>query len=244
MATTLTAFHDAKLLYRQFTGYTTPLSFEEWATKNPDHKAAILFVQFYNQIVTAWMKAKEGNLYEFIEGEEGVSTVCQYLQKNVPIIENNPKRFTPAYIYKVAYNCLYCICHDRKCDRERWENETSSIVSHDGEELDLFDTITDYSMCPDKQIEARDFEREFWQVVEDEGQPAEKVLRYLLSQDAADLKKLNPRSKQYKTDPLRDIEVSLEEAQKIIARLREKFLDLSKDSSCGQYILKFASCLT
>ena len=37
------------------------------------------------------------------------------------------------------------------------------------------------------------------------------------------LKKLSKRSKQYNADPLRDVEVSLEEAEAIIASIREKF---------------------
>lgn len=241
MAVSLTAFHDTKSLYREYTGYKNPLTFDEWSHRDPGQKAAILFVQFYNQIVTAWAKAKENNLYDFIEGEEGVSTVCQYLQKNVAVIEAHPERFSAAYIYKVAYNCLYCICHDRKCDRERWENETSSIVTYDGKELNLFDTIADYNSSPEDVVEAQNFEDEFWGVISDIGASAEKVLRYLISQNEADLKKLNPRSKQYKIDPLRDVEVSLDEAKMIIAKLKQKFLNLPANSSCGQYILSFLS---
>lgn len=130
-------FIETRNMFRCYTHYSNPLSFEEWVSVPADLKAAVLYVQFFAQIQTAWYKARS-----FYGDEcEGVSTVMQYLIKNVPIIESNPKRFTANYIYRVAYNCLYCICHDRKCDKERFENETSNIVVYDGDELDLFDTI-------------------------------------------------------------------------------------------------------
>ena len=234
---TLTAFYDTKNLYREATLYTKPMSFEEWNSSPFLHKAPLLFVQFYPQITLACDKA---NAYNFIPGEEGVSTVCQYLEKNVPIIEKNPNRFTKAYIYKVAYNCLYCICHDRKSENDRWENETSGIVVLDGKEVNLFDTVIDKSTCPENKIEANEFRRDFWRAVEDIGVKAEKVMRYLLSNDVNDLKKLNPRAKAYKTDPLQDVEVKPEEVAEIVNKLRDKFLSMSKDSACGEYISKFS----
>lgn len=232
------AFYDTRKLYIELTGYTDTLSFEEWMNNPDDLKAALLFVQFYNQIVLAWDKA---NTLDFIESEEGVTTMLQYLQKNVSIIKNAPARFTPAYIYKVAYNCLYCICHDRKCDKDRLNNETSSVVCYDGKELSLFDTMSDPKGDAAQSSEAAEFEKEFWRVIEDAGMPAEKVMRYLLSNNSADLKALNCRCKRYKEDPLRDIEVSIESVDSILEALREKFLDMPADSECGKYIAKLQS---
>ena len=228
---TLSAFHDTRNLYRDFTDYKKPLSFEEWNTLDPEKKAAVLFVQFYNEITLAWNKA---NAFDFIDGEDGVSTMCQYLQKNVPVIEKDPKRFTPNYIYKVA-----CICHDRKCDKDRWENETSSIVMLDGKEFNILETVVNMKGSAEAVSEKRQFEGEFWSVVKELGEAAEKVMRYLISQDEADLKKLSPKSRRYAEDPLRDVEVSLEEAQRIILILRQRFLSMPKNSCCGEYICNF-----
>ena len=240
MANTVLAFSDTKRNFAEFVNYQGPLSFEEWCNLNQDQKAALLFVQFYNEITLAWAKATNG--YEFITGEEGVSTMCQYITKNIPIIEKYPKRFSAANMYRVAYNCLYCICHDRKCDKERFENETSAIIVKDGDEYNLLDTMADKNGTPEDAINKANFEKEFWAVIRSIGDEAEKVLRYLASGDAKDLKKLNPRAKNYKSDPLRDVEVTPTRASEIIEQLKERFMSLSSNSSCGSYIASFA-CL-
>lgn len=265
------AFYDTRKLLIESTGYTSPLTFEEWKAQPDSLKAGLLFIQFFNEITLAWDKA---NTLDFIEAEDGVSTVCQYLEKQVKqvtyffkdnpskkapaefrksnpdkcvvvtrrIIEEHPDKFSPAYIYTVAYNCLYCICHDRKCDKDRLENETFGIVkSSDGTELDIFDFTADNSGSAEDVSDRSSFETEFWSVIENAGLPAEKVMRYLLTKNEEDLKALTSRSKRYKDDPLRDIEVSLDKVDSIIAKLREMFMELPYDSFCGSYISQFAS---
>lgn len=136
--THVSPFYATRNLFREYLEYTGPMSYEEWLSVEDDNKAAVLFVQFFEQITLAWHKCKSFYTLE----EDGVSTVLQYLIKNTPIIIDDPKRFRPAYIYKVAYNCLYCICHDIKRDRDRFENEVSNICRNgDNDELDLFDTV-------------------------------------------------------------------------------------------------------
>lgn len=262
------AFHDTRVLFIQSLGYKEPLSFEDWKAQPDDLKAAFLFVQFYNEITLAWDKADS---LDFGDDTEGVSTVFQYLQKQVSNsqyfqkedttkkataeyrrqhpdgfiikeerkIEEDPSKFSPAYIYRVAYNCLYCICgHDRKCDKERMTNETSTIMMHDGEEFNVLDTFIDRKNCVESVVASTSLEKEFWSIIEDTGVSAEKVMRYLLSSDVADLKALNTRNKRYKDDPLRDVEVSIEAVEDIIKQLREKFLEMPHNSYCGQYISK------
>ena len=134
-------FKAAYNMFRQFLHSSDPISWEDWCNLPHDYKSASLYVQFYDQITLAWYKAK--CLYG--EDEEGVETVLQYLEKNVPIIEKSKNKYTPQYIYRVAYNCLYCICHDRKIDQDRYALEMSNlVVTGDGDELDLFDK-TEYS---------------------------------------------------------------------------------------------------
>lgn len=269
--TKFAAFHDTRSFYINSLGYTKPLSYEEWAQKPESQKAALLFVQFYEPITLAWAKADSR---EFGDDSEGVSTVYQYLQKQISdvqyfqksnptkkataeyrrlhpedvaaverrIIDEDPRKFNSKYIYRIAYNCLYCICgHDRKCDKDRMENETSSIVVYDGEELDLFDTISDNSGSAEDVFEEELRQTEFWSIIEDLGKPAEKVMRYMLSNDVSDLKALNVRAKNYKNDPLRDVEVSLDEVDSIVSRIRERFLDLPITSACGSYIASMLS---
>ena len=128
------AFYATRDMFRSYIDYIEPLSFEEWSTLDYDSKVAVLYVQFFPEILNAWYKVK--SFYTL--PEDGVSTLMQYLMKNVPIILDNPTRFAAKYIYKVAYNCLYCICHDIKRDRQRFELEVSNIVGNDDSELDLF----------------------------------------------------------------------------------------------------------
>ena len=234
------ALYETRTLYRNFLNIEESLTFDQWNSLPHNKKAAALFVLFFNEIVLAWEKA---NTIDFIDCEDGVDVVNQYLEKNVPIIENDPKRFTAAYIYRVAYNCMYCICHDRKCDKDRLENETSSVVMSDGKEVNLLDFVSSKS---DVQNDVADdmLSREFWSVIEDSGLEAQKVMRYLLSNNEDDLKKLSKRNKNYEIDPLRDVEVSLDNVQTIIEELREKFLSASTNSMIGQKLLEMTFSAT
>ena len=131
-------FYNTYLLYREYIGYKKAFSYKRWMRLPKRFKAAALYVQFYDQITLAWYKVKTKWSIE----EEGVETINQYLIKNVKKIEDDPKRFTPAYIYKVAWNCLYCLCIDPTKNKERYYNETpdSFSVSND-DELSWFDIV-------------------------------------------------------------------------------------------------------
>lgn len=169
-------FHATRNLFRNYLGYTGPLSYDEWMDVDDEDKAAVLYVQFYSQIVLAWNKVKSFYTIE----EDGVETILQYLMKNVPIIMNDPKRFTARYIYRVASNCLYCICHDIKRDRDRWELEVSNIQSSGDSEdtFDLFDTLVDESSG---NMEGAIAKEEFWKVVDSLGDDVLKVVEKLLN---------------------------------------------------------------
>ncbi len=219
----LAAFYETRHCFSELTQYTKQLSYEEWMQSPRDHKAALLFVNFFNKMIQAWDKA---NRYDFIPGEEGVSTVCQYLEKNVPKIENEPAKFSEAYIYKVAYNCMYCICHDLKSVQDRWDNETSSIYSNGETEINLFDTCADRKGSAEDVALLSEENRKFWDIVESDDPKCQKVINYLLSGDPKSLKKLSKNNKNYDADPLRDIKVSLEEAQAIIDDMRRRIEEL------------------
>lgn len=206
------AFNETRNLFRTYLNYTGPLSYEQWLATADDSKAAVLFVQFFDQITLAWYKTKSF----FVLEEDGVYTMLQYLTKNVPIIKENPKRFTPNYIYRVAYNCLYCISHDIKRDIERYERETSNIIFNGEDELNLFDTVP----ATDPDINDRWTQAHFWAIIETMGPATQKVVNHLINGDP--LTKVGKRSKSYATDPLRDIEVTLEEMEVIVEELKTK----------------------
>ena len=215
----LTAFYETKMMFVENLQFDHQLSYEEWCNAPDDHKAALLFVNFYAKMVQAWDKA---NRFDFIPGEDGVSTVLQYLQKNVAKLIEEPAKYSEAYIYKVAYNCMYCICHDLKSVQDRWDNETSSTVVHDGEEISLYDDKRYATASAEDVLLLETEQKAFWELVENSDAKTQKVIDYLLASDPKVLKKLSKRSKQYSVDPLRDVEVSLQEAEEIIEQIKEK----------------------
>lgn len=173
----MSAFTETKNLFAEAINYTTPLTFSQWMQLadecNPsnDMRAAALFVQFFEQITLAWYKVRS---YYTLE-EDGVSTVLQYLQKNVPVIAKNPKRYNAKYIYQVAFNCLYCICHDLILERERFNRETSNLVPTSDGDLDLFDLVADCDSMDSKMSS-----KKFWELVyRAVGEPGKVVSSYV-----------------------------------------------------------------
>ncbi len=229
----LSAFYETRDCFRTLTQFEGQLSYDEWINSPRDHKAALLFVNFFSKMIQAWDKA---NRFDYIPGEDGVSIVCQYLEKNVPKIEEEPNKFSEAYIYKVAYNCMYCICHDLKSVQDRWDNETSNVVAYQGEELNLFDTCADNRGSAEDSAFYTEEQKKFWELVEGSDPKCQKVIDYLLSNDPKMLKKLSKRNRNYENDPLRDIEVKLDEAQELINQMREKLETLSHNSMYGSMI--------
>lgn len=156
----MNTFYETKKLFTDYIQYTKPLSYVQWLALNDDHKAAALYVQFFNEIILAWNKVKS---YDG-DDDEAVETVLQYLIKNTEIIKKNPDRFKASYIYRVAYNCLYCICHDRKCDKERREFEISAIqCDSQGDEFNLLDSFIRDSDSVEYEID----KHLFWSIIED-----------------------------------------------------------------------------
>ena len=157
-------FYETRNLFRTAVGYNRPLSYDEWSAVADDHKVAVLYCQYFDQIVMAWYKSKSFYASE----EEGVETVIQYLMKNVPIIQDNSSRYKASYIYRVAYNCLYCISHDRMIDKQRFSMEVSNVVASDsGDDLDLFDLAEDVCSDHEFDVDRNMLSKKFWQMMED-----------------------------------------------------------------------------
>ena len=158
-------FYQTRQLFRDYTGYVNPLSFDAWDSLPSDQKAAVLFLQFFDQITLAWEKTKSVYSAE----EDGVSEVVRYLEKNVAKIHDDPKRFTPAYIYKVAYNCMYCVCRDPNRFKRQYENECSNIQGSGEDEFDLFDLEVDAcDVYSESMTNTKDTASiEIWEIVKD-----------------------------------------------------------------------------
>ena len=159
-STVRTPFYETRNLFINYLGYSRPLSYDDWKVLPSEDKAAALFVQFFDQITYAWYK--QDTFLRYSTDEDGVSTVLQYLQKNVSILEKDPKKFTAAYIYRVSYNCLYCLCHDIKIAKERAEREMRNVVEGPDGPMDLFDFLE--AVCESSPL-SEDERVDFWDIV-------------------------------------------------------------------------------
>lgn len=220
-------FYETRKMFENYTGCTANvrLPYESWLRLHNPGKggndsnskaAAALFVMFFDEITLAWNKAKA----DFIQDEDGIECVLQYLQKNVDKIRENKSKYTPNYIYRVAYNCMDCL---RYVEREQFRSKltSSNVVPRDDEELDLYD------MAPD-QIDY-DLERtrkKFWAIIEamdnekDSFGKTAKVINHLLNGES--LHKVSERAANRDNDPLRDVSVTKEEMTQIIETLKSK----------------------
>lgn len=169
MTSTLNEFYQTRsLLSNYFSSDLDILSitYDNWTKLNDDYKAAALYVKFFDQVMMAWHRLKTPAAIE----QECVSEVLMYLQKNVAKICEDNKRFTPAYIYKVCYNCIYCKSVDPysgQTSKTSWYNNTCSNIVEVGEDtLDLFDTLTTEDTTV-SSIEEDAYRDKFWGVIEE-----------------------------------------------------------------------------
>lgn len=208
-------FYETRNLFRSYIDYTQPLSYEEWVNCPDDFKAAVLYCQFFNEITLAWYKL--ASVYS--TGSDGVDEVLQYLSKNVPLIVEDRRRFSPAYIYKIVYNCLYCLCRDPNRYKKIYENECSNIQHYGEDEVDLFDT---YDVHVDA-IEAHNVDyirSKIWQIVESLGDDAVLVVAKILG-DSVDW-----RTESSKKITKRDFnKISADREVEVIDKLREMLKD-------------------
>lgn len=203
-------FKEALTRFRQIANYTRPMSWEEWAGINDtDTMTAVLYCQFYDQITLAWYKARA----DFVADEDGLSCVLQYLIKNVPLIQAEEDKFTPAYIYRVAYNCMDCLRYIQR-DINRSNTETTNVVVYDGEELDLCDLVPH----EDISYEAAQDKAAFWSIIASMGPEAEKVVNYLINGES--LRRVSKRVQNRSDDPLADVSVNEKQMNQIIDELK------------------------
>lgn len=151
-------FQETLVIFRNYVGIDSYVDYDQWMKLPEESKAAGLYICFYPEISLAWYKAKQA--YPFHHDEcDGVSTVMQYLQKNVPIIENDPKRYTCKYIYRVAFNCLDCVTYGT--ERRRFEHamvqscDFSWNANGDTVELNLFDLFVDENPVEAAVVDAK-----------------------------------------------------------------------------------------
>ena len=223
-------FVQTKKLFREYlSGYPKNPTFEEWRDANPDDKAALLFVTFYQEITCAWYNAVVSKQIVYISQEDGVSTVLQYLLKNVAYISEDSKRYTPEYIYTVAYKCLLSLWQTRKTEKYRSEVECSndfteacysgrSTNTHGGSiTVDIFDLIP----SEDEDYETQQIKEAIWNVIHHMGPKAEKVVNHLINPKDT-VHRIATSSSERPIDRLADVSVSKAEYNEILEELKVK----------------------
>lgn len=183
-------FRETYNSMRESINYSKPISYQEWVNVRDDYKAAWLYVQFFDQISLAWYKVSVNNRYA--DADNGVSEMLSYCVKNVTKILEDGKRFTPNYMYRVAYNCLYCIAIDRVGFKMTYESCVSQYINAgDGDELDIFDTVA-VDECPLEEITRG----ELWEIIRNQSVEMQQVIedaingRHLNKANKAKLQKL------------------------------------------------------
>lgn len=183
--TTNSEFVNTRNLFEEYLNYDRdkPLSYVEWCNLPDDYKTAALFVQFYDQITLAWYKLKKSYSQEC----DGVEEVLQYLNKNVPRIEEDPRRFTPSYIYTVSWNCLDCVCWEGGVKSKIHKNEVSNIQNTQQSNMeesvfDLFDTVVQEFDPMLEAIKSRFNTKRFWEIIENDADDTIIVVAKILSE--------------------------------------------------------------
>ncbi len=110
-------------------------TYGEWMLIPDNLKSVALYVQFYDEVNLAWIKTHK----PFMEEETAISTLLQYLVKNVEIIKSDYKRYTSNYIYKVAFNAFYPLGRIKR-DIDEWVHRDSSYEFN----LELFFQYEEY----------------------------------------------------------------------------------------------------
>lgn len=202
-------FSKTKRLFAEYINYKKPLTYDDWMKLPDNHKAAALFIQFYSNIVLAWSKIR----CDYISDEDYLSIEIQYLIKNVEKIRKDSKRYTQPYIYTISYTAMVHLNFVQK-SKDKYEKEISNeVLTKNGAVLDLFNT-----RCVTPDFEKILITEEFWNVIENMGLETNKVINHLLNGE--ELTKVSKRAKRYKTDPLRDVEVSEDKEKEIIEELK------------------------
>lgn len=213
-------FVQTKNMFREYlSGYSKSPNFDEWNSAANDDKAALLYVTFYQEITLAWYNAVNANGVVHVTQEDGVSTVMQYLMKNVSKISEDQSRYTAKYIYKVCYNCLLSLWKTRGADMRRSECEISNeyINAADNVAVNLWDLVP----SEDEDFETQQVKEAIWNVIKHMGPKAEKVVNHLINPSDT-IYKVSRSSSEYPLDSLADVSVTKEEYEQIVEELKVK----------------------
>lgn len=211
-------FIQTRNMFRDYlSGYPKKPTFEEWNNADADDKAALLYVTFYQEVTLAWYNAVVSKNVIYISQEDGISTVLQYLMKNVDKISEDENRYAPNYVYQVCYNCLLSLWKTRGTDRQRCTNEISNEYVDGDITVNLWDLVP----SEDDDIETQETKEAIWNIIRHMGPKAEKVVNHLINPSDT-LHKVSQKSAERPIDRLANVSVTKDEFDAIIEELRIK----------------------
>lgn len=140
----LTEFVKTKKLFEEATpDIKYPLSYAEWIQLPEKYKASALYVTFYQQIITAAGKTHNPNTSE----TDIISYINMVLVQKLDDIKNDPKKYTPAFIYTLARNAAVDVTR-LKSNFSIFTNETEILNNsldyfYEKYEDDLYNILPD-----------------------------------------------------------------------------------------------------
>ena len=140
----LTEFVKTKKLFEEATpDVKYPLSYAEWIQLPEKYKASALYVTFYQQIITAAGRAHNPNISE----TDIISYINMVLIQKLDDIKNDPRKYTPAFIYTLARNAAVDVTR-LKSNFSIFTNETEILNNsldyfYEKYEDDLYNILPD-----------------------------------------------------------------------------------------------------
>jgi len=218
-------FIQTRNMFREYlAGYPKNPNFEEWLNADDEDKAALLYVKFYQEVTLAWYNAVVSSNIVYVTQEDGISTVLQYLMKNVSKIVENPERYSEKYIYRVCFNCLLGLWKTRSTDAYRSLVELPTEFSTGcPADLSTDKSVILWDLVPseDEDLETQQTKEAIWNIIRHMGPKAEKVVNHLINPKDT-LHRVSGSSSERSTDRLADVSVSKTEFEEILEELKVK----------------------
>ena len=214
-------FIQTRDMFREYlSGYPKNLTYEDWKNAEDDDKAALLYVTFYQEVTLAWYNAIVSRDISYVTQEDGISTVLQYLMKNVEYIQADPNKYSRQYIYRVCYNCIGCLPRS-VAESTRNECEISNEYVEESANGTVSINLWDLVPALDEDMETQETKEAIWNIIRHMGPKAEKVVNHLINPKDT-LNKVARTSPERLTDRLADVSVSKSEYEEILEELKQK----------------------
>ena len=216
-------FIQTRDMFREYlSNYPKELTYEEWKNADSEDQAALLFINFYQEVTLAWYNAIVSRDIAYVTQEDGISTVLQYLMKNVEYIQADSKKYSKQYIYRVCYNCIGCLPRS-VTESNRNECEISNEYVEESVTGEVSINLWDLVPSEDEDMETQETKEAIWNIIRHMGPKAEKVVNHLINPKDT-LHKVAHSSPERETDRLADVSVSDAEYEEILAELKQKLM--------------------